>query len=60
MRVMAEPEHVLREKLAAVFARQDFYEPCLRRDAGAMIRILNDNGVTQGQIAALTGLPRAR
>ncbi len=38
---MAEPEHVLREKLAAVFARQDFYEACQRRDAGAMITILN-------------------
>ena len=38
---MAEPEHVLREKLAAVFARPDFYEACLRRDAGAMITILN-------------------
>jgi hypothetical protein len=33
---MAEPEHVIREKLAAVFARQDFCEACLRQDAGAM------------------------
>ncbi len=56
---MAEPEHVLREKLAAVFARQDFYEACRRRDAGAMIRILNDNGVTQGQVAARTGLAQS-
>ena len=44
---MTEPEHVLRAKLAAVFARQDFYEACKRRDAGAMIRILNAGGITQ-------------
>ena len=41
---MAEPEHVLREKLAAVFARQDFYEACQRQDAGAMVAILNAGG----------------
>ena len=56
---MAEPEHVLREKLAAVFARQDFYEACKRRDSAAIITILNDNKVTQGQIAARTGLPQS-
>ncbi len=57
---MAELEHVLREKLAAVFARPDFYDACLRRDAGAMITILNAGGVTQGQIAARTGLAQTR
>ena len=56
---MAEPEHVLREKLAAVFARQDFYEACKRRDSGAMIAILNAGEVTQGQIAARTGLAQS-
>ena len=56
---MAKPEHVLGEKLAAVFARPDFYEVCLRRDAGAMITILNAGGVTQGQIAARTGLAQS-
>ena len=56
---MAEPEHVLREKLAAVFARQDFYEACMRRDSGAMITILNAGGVTQGQIAARTGIAQS-
>ena len=56
---MAELEHVLREKLAAVFARPDFYDACLRRDAGAMITILNAGGVTQGQIAARTGLAQS-
>jgi transcriptional regulator with XRE-family HTH domain len=56
---MAEPEHVLRAKLTAVFARQDFYEACKRRDAGAMIRILNAGGITQGQIAARTGFAQS-
>jgi transcriptional regulator with XRE-family HTH domain len=56
---MAEPEHVLREKLAAVFARQDFYEACLRRDAGVMIAIFEAGKVTQGQVAALTGIAQS-
>ena len=56
---MAEPEHVLREKLAAVFARQDFYEACQRHDAGAMVAILNAGQVTQGQIAARTGIAQS-
>jgi len=56
---MAEPEHVIREKLAAVFARQDFYEACSRRDTGAMITILNAGRVTQGQIAARTGMAQS-
>lgn len=60
---MAEPEHVVREKLARIFARQDFYEVCTRRDAGAMVRILtdrnNDDWITQGQIAALTGIAQS-
>src|SRR3974377_73911 len=56
---MAEPEHAIREKLAAVYARQDLYEACSRRDAGAMITVLNAGGVTQGQIAARTGLAQS-
>lgn len=56
---MAEAEHVLREKLAAVFARQDFYEACARQDAGAMVAILDAGHVTQGQIAARTGIAQS-
>ena len=56
---MAEPEHVIREKLAAVFARQDFYEACLRQDAGAMVTIFEAGKVTQGQLAALTGIAQS-
>jgi len=56
---MAEPDAVVRERLAAVFARQDFYEACKRRDAGAMIRILGAHGITQGQMSARTGLAQS-
>ncbi len=56
---MAEPDHVVRERLAVVFARQDFYEACKRRDAGAMIRILCGHGITQGQLSARTGLAQS-
>jgi transcriptional regulator with XRE-family HTH domain len=56
---MAEPQQEVREKLAVVFARQDFYEACLRRDSGAMISILNAGAVTQGEIAARTGLAQS-
>ena len=51
--------HVVRERLAAVFARQDFYEACKRRDAGAMVRILGAHGITQGQMGARTGLAQS-
>ena len=56
---MAEPDDVVRERLAAVFARQDFYEACNRRDAGAMVRILGAHGITQGQMCARTGLAQS-
>ena len=56
---MAEPDHVVRERLTVVFARQDFCEACRRRDAGAMVRILGAHGITQGQIGAMTGLAQS-
>jgi tetratricopeptide (TPR) repeat protein len=55
---LALNEDVLRERLTQVFARQDFYEACKRRDAGSMVRILMSHGVTQGQLVSLTGLPQ--
>ena len=56
---MAKPDHVVRDRLTAVFTRQEFFEACKRRDAGAMIRILGDHGITQGQIAAKTGIAQS-
>jgi transcriptional regulator with XRE-family HTH domain len=56
---MAVPDHIVRERLTVVFARQDFMEACKRRDAGAMIRILGAHGITQGQICAMTGIAQS-
>jgi transcriptional regulator with XRE-family HTH domain len=56
---VAELDDVVRERLAAVFARQDFYEACKRRDAGAMVCILGAHGITQGQMCARTGLAQS-
>lgn len=43
-----------------VCARQDAMDACSRRDLGALVRILGHHGVTQSQIAGLTGIPRGR
>jgi len=56
---MALTDEAVRERLAQVFARQDFFQTCERGDAGAMITILMDHGVTQGWISARTGLPQS-
>jgi hypothetical protein len=56
---MAEPEHVIRARLAAVFARQGFYEACERRDSAAVITSLNAGKITQGQVAARPGLAQS-
>ena len=53
---MALNEDELRERLGQVFARQDFYEACKGRNAGAMVRILMNQGITQGQLVTLTGI----
>jgi len=53
---MAAADETVRKRLDDVFARQDTLEACRRRDAGALIRILSAHGVTQGQIAAMTGI----
>lgn len=43
-----------------VFAQQDVLDACSRRDLGAVIAVLGTHGVTQGQIAELTGIPQGR
>ena len=43
-----------------VCARQDVIDACRRRDLGTIITVLGAHGVTQGRIAALTGLPQGR
>src|SRR6201996_4518342 len=49
----------VRERLSRVFARQDFFEACKRRDAGAIVRILGAHGITQGQVSMMTGIAQS-
>jgi len=56
---MTMNDEVVRERLARVFAGHDFLEACKRRDAGAMVRLLNCGGITQGQISAMTGIAQS-
>lgn len=56
---MATPDQVARERLAQVFARQDFFQACKRQDAGAMIAILSDAKITQGWISSKTGIAQS-
>ena len=41
-------------------ARQDVADACARRDLGTVIAVLNAHGLTQGQIADLTGIGQGR
>ena len=50
----------VREVVERVCARRDVLDACKRRDLGAVIKVLGASGVTQDQIAALTGLPQGR
>ncbi len=43
-----------------VCARQDVLDACAKRDLGAVITVLNAHGLTQGQIAELTGILQGR
>jgi hypothetical protein len=43
-----------------VCARHDVLDACARRDLGTMIAVLGAHGLTQGQIASLTGIPQGR
>ena len=49
-----------REVVERVFARPDVLKACRRRDLSMPITVLCANGVTQAQIAALTGIPQGR
>ncbi len=57
---MAVDIPAIREIVERVFARQDVLDACKRRDLGTPITVLCANGVTQAQIAALTGIPQGR
>jgi hypothetical protein len=57
---MAVEIPVLREVVERVCTRQDVLDACKRRDLGAVIKVLCAQGVTQGQIAGLTGITQGR
>ena len=57
---MAVDIPAIREIVERVFARQDVLDACKRRDLSTPITVLCANGVTQAQIAALTGIPQGR
>ena len=50
----------VRRVVERVCARQDVLDACANRDLGFVIAVLNENGVTQGQMASLTGLHQNR
>jgi hypothetical protein len=50
----------VRRTVERVCARQDVLDACANRDLGYVIAALNKNGVTQGQIAGLSGLHQNR
>ena len=43
-----------------VCARHDVLDACAKRDLGTVITVLNAHGLTQGQIAELTGILQGR
>jgi transcriptional regulator with XRE-family HTH domain len=55
---MAIPE--VRGIVERVCARQDVLDACTNRDLGTVIKVLNAHGLTQGQIADLTGILQGR
>lgn len=50
----------VRRIVELTFTRQDVLDACTRRDLGAVITVLNENGLTQGQVAELTGISASR
>src|ERR1700722_14467963 len=57
---MAVDIPVIREVVERVCARQDVLDACKRRDLGTVITVLCAHGITQGQIAGLTGITQGR
>ena len=57
---MAVDVPVIREAVQRACARGDVLEACRRRDLGTVITLLCAQGVTQGQLSVLTGIPQGR
>jgi tetratricopeptide (TPR) repeat protein/transcriptional regulator with XRE-family HTH domain len=57
---MAVDIPAIREVVDRVCTRKDVLDACKHRDLGAVITVLCAHGLTQGQLAALTGIPQGR
>ncbi|HUC22709.1 MAG TPA: helix-turn-helix transcriptional regulator [Streptosporangiaceae bacterium] len=57
---MAVDIPAIRELVERVCTRKDVLDACKRRDLGTVITVLCTHGITQGQLAALTGIPQGR
>jgi Helix-turn-helix domain len=57
---MAVDVPAIREVVGRVCTRQDVLDACKRRDLGTVITVLCAHGITQGQIAGLTGITQGR
>ena len=57
---MAVDIPAIREVVQRACTRQDVLGACQRRDLGAVITVLSAHGITQGQIAGLTGITQGR
>src|ERR1700761_1095736 len=57
---MAVDTPVIREVVDRVLTRKDVLDACKRRDLGAVITALGMQGITQGQLSVLTGIPQGR
>jgi transcriptional regulator with XRE-family HTH domain len=57
---MAVDIPAIREIVERVCTRSDVLDACKRRDLGFVVRVLSAHGITQGQIAALTGITQGR
>ena len=57
---MVLPISEVRRIVERVCARQDILDACAERDLGYVIAVFEENGLTQGQMASLTGLHQNR
>ena len=57
---MAVDIPAVREVVERACTRKDVLDACERRDLGAVITALCAQGVTQGQLSVLTGIPQGR
>jgi hypothetical protein len=57
---MAVDVPVIREVVKRVCTRKDVLDAFKRRDLGAVITALGAEGVTQGQLSVMTGIPQGR